>query len=102
VILAGTDDVYPDWVLCGFLLNWDTCHNVANRVGQAEIALSLGGFFLFATWSQQQSAKGTCVAASGLSHFLFRLGTPLAGHPRTEYHRPRPGRFPGGGLLEDS
>jgi lysophospholipase L1-like esterase len=36
VILAGTNDVYPGWQLCGGLSNWDTCHNIAYMVQQAK------------------------------------------------------------------
>jgi lysophospholipase L1-like esterase len=38
VILAGTNDVYPGWVLCGG--NWwaDTCHNIAYMALKAKAA----------------------------------------------------------------
>lgn len=42
VILAGTNDVYPGWTLCGGQgagygsANWDTCHNIAYMVQQAQ------------------------------------------------------------------
>jgi lysophospholipase L1-like esterase len=35
VILAGTNDVYPDWQLCGGLHNWDTCDQIAYMVNVA-------------------------------------------------------------------
>lgn len=36
-ILAGTNDVYPDWTLCGDGGNWDTCHNIAWMVQAAKL-----------------------------------------------------------------
>jgi hypothetical protein len=36
VVLDGTNDVGPVWILCGDGGNRDTCNNVAYRVGKAE------------------------------------------------------------------
>jgi len=35
-ILAGTNDVYPWWELCGGEHNWDTCQQLQYMVGQAQ------------------------------------------------------------------
>jgi lysophospholipase L1-like esterase len=38
VILAGTNDVYPSWQLCGGEWWIDTCHNIDDMVQQAKAA----------------------------------------------------------------
>jgi lysophospholipase L1-like esterase len=35
-ILAGTNDVYPGWTLCGAVGATDTCHNIISMVSQAQ------------------------------------------------------------------
>jgi hypothetical protein len=37
VILAGTNDVHPYWILYGDGGNWDTCHNIAYMVTGAQL-----------------------------------------------------------------
>jgi hypothetical protein len=34
--VAGANDLYPDWVLCGSLANWRRCHSIAYMVARAE------------------------------------------------------------------
>ena len=57
-ILAGTNDVYPGWVLCGGVENIDTCGNLKAMVAMARAAGIQVILGTIPPWGQGDAAKG--------------------------------------------
>jgi lysophospholipase L1-like esterase len=57
-ILAGTNDVYPGWVLCGGVQNVDTCGNIKAMVAMARAAGIQVILSTIPPWGPGDAAKG--------------------------------------------